>query len=109
MSNIKFRSQNWNASACITRAQTDLETRQNLSVTPAQMDELAKRGIPISSQSAASQFSDGVPNPDWDSLPFEEQRGVDIAEIWQETMTSKHKFNTAHKNALKKQKETSQN
>ena len=109
MSNIKFRSKRYCACATIARAQNDLETRQGLAVTPAQMDELAAKGIPISSQSAMSQFQDGTPNPSWDSLPLEETRGIDVAEIWQSSQDSKHKFRDARQSALSKQKSTSQN
>lgn len=55
--------------------------RQNMAVTPAQMEDLTSKGIPVSSANMASVFDDGIPNPDW-SVPIDNTRGVDIADVW---------------------------
>lgn len=75
-----------------------------LAITPAQMDDLRRRGIPIStSQIPDELFFDGDDNPSFD-MPLDHQRGIDIAEIWQEAMTSKkktddwRKYHQANKN-----------
>lgn len=108
MSQKNYRSNRWNARATCVRVENDLETKQGLAITPSTMAKMAAQGIPVSAQNSSLPFTDGEPNPSWD-LPFEEQRGIDVAEVWQQTMSTKTKFRKAHQDKLSQQKNTSQN
>lgn len=66
----------------------------NLAVTPAQMSQMAARGIPIAAQSLDS-FVDGVSNPSYD-LPIESQRGIDVVQVWDAQKSARKKIISAH-------------
>lgn len=60
----------------------------NLAITPSRMAELVDQGIPVSSSVLGGSFNDGVSNPSWD-IPIDQQRGVDIASVWQRQMDAR--------------------
>lgn len=74
-------------------SRTDQKTKPGLAVTPAQMSQMADKGIAISAQNAAN-FYDGSENPSWDVLP-EYERGIDVADLWQNQQTARKKIFTA--------------
>ena len=63
-------------------------------VTPSQMMELAKQGIPISTQTAP--LEEGKTDVSWD-LPAEQRKHVDAAELWQMQQDIRQKVKRAHK------------
>lgn len=53
---------------------------QNLSITPTQMDQLRRQGLPISTGILSSEyFDDGNPDP---TLTDVDRRGFDICDAW---------------------------
>lgn len=72
----------------------DKLVQNSLAVTPAQMWELQKQGIPISAQSSGLAYDDGEYKVDWD-VPLEHRRGIDPADIWESERTIQSKVNTA--------------
>ncbi len=64
------------------RSDIELPVQNDLALTPAKVLEMAEQGIPVSAQASVEQFYDGEPNPQWDGLPLDEQRGVDIVTMW---------------------------
>lgn len=60
--------------------------QNDLSYTPSMMLSMADKGIPISNQSVSSeQFFDGVPMSQGSfEIPLDMQRGVDVADCWQD-------------------------
>lgn len=63
-------------------------------VTPAQMLELAKQGIPISSQTAP--IEEGKTQISWE-IPLDQRKHVDAAELWQQQQEIRDKVKRAHK------------
>lgn len=71
--------------------------KSNLSVTPAQMDTLREQGIPITAATLPDElFNDGSDNPQFE-VPLEMQRGIDIAELWQNSETSRKRISKFNK------------
>lgn len=98
--NRKNLSSDWNKGCVCKRTESDLPVKGGLSVTPAEMFDMARRGIPVTTANLDMQFNDGEVNPSWD-IPVDRQRGVDIGEIWQTSMDVKRKVKSAYKNDVK--------
>lgn len=64
--------------------------KSGLSVTPKQMLELSKHGIPVS-MGNASDFYDGSSKPSFD-MDLENLRGIDVATLWEEQQRVKQKM-----------------
>lgn len=80
---------------CPQRAEGELEVFGNLAVTPAQMMKMAEKGIPISGQNLSMMPEEGSSNPTWD-LPLDQIKGVDPAQLWEESQIIKEKARLAH-------------
>lgn len=78
-----------------------LPVKCGLAYTPADMMAMAERGIPISTQNMDGQFNDGETNPSW-SVPLDQVRGIDPAELWQARMSITGRVRKAHKNDRQK-------
>jgi hypothetical protein len=68
--------------AICTRTKQDLPVQNDLALTPAKVLEMAEKGIPVSAQASVDNFYDGEQNVSWDALSLDEQRGVDIVDMW---------------------------
>lgn len=80
-------------SRCL-RYRGETPVQNGLAVTPAQVLSMAEQGLPISAQMQSAMI-DGHTHSDW-SVPLEEQRGVDIAQMWQASRSIRDKFVRAH-------------
>lgn len=62
----------------------EVRTQNNLAFDVKDMDELRKRGVPISNQSIAEMFYDGVDMGDTDNFELspEANRFADINDVW---------------------------
>lgn len=78
---------------CVRRSGESI-VQPDLAVTPAQALAMAEKGLPVSAQ-MNSQMIDGHTHSDW-NVPLEEQRGIDIAQMWQESRNIRRKFENAH-------------
>ena len=76
------------------RKQGEPVVQNGLAVTPSQVLQMAERGIAPTAQMNA-QMIDGHTGSDW-SVPLEEMRGIDIAQMWQESQEVRSKFRAAH-------------
>lgn len=72
-----------------------IKAKPGLALTPAQIAKMSEQGIPITTQ-MSDQFFDGTLNPSFD-IPLEEQRGVDINDVWNASKTAKARIIDAHK------------
>lgn len=72
------------------------ETKQGLSMSPADVARATSRGLAVSSQINDSLFYDGDDNPSFD-IPIESQRGVDVADVWQAQQSAKKRIISAAK------------
>lgn len=77
-----------------TRKVGEMVVQNGLAVTPKQVMEMAKQGIPANGLNA-QMFTEGHTGSDW-NLAIDEQRGVDVATIWQHTKDLQLKFRKAH-------------
>lgn len=77
------------------RHEDELPVYGNLAVTPKQMLEMSEKGIPISGQNLSMLPSDGSTNPGFD-IPAEQLRGVDPAELWENSQIIKQRAKRAH-------------
>lgn len=62
-----------------------------LALTPAQMDDMRKRGQSISTQNLDNMYYDGSVNNSFD-LPLDQIRGVDINDVWNASKESGKKL-----------------
>lgn len=68
---------------------TNVVVRSGLSITPAQVYERAKGGIPVAEQvTSEGQFDEGDYNIGYD-VPLQFQRGVDMNILWDAQRTSR--------------------
>lgn len=72
-----------------------IKVEQNLAYTPAQMNELRERGIPISAQSYSSLFYDGDTTGDMSIDPVI-TRGFDAIDAWNLEKDCKTRLANAH-------------
>ena len=68
----------------------------NLAITPSQIEKMVDKGIPVTSQNLAYIPAQGEQNPSWD-IPISDIRGVDPAQLWEQSEQSKHRIRSAHK------------
>ena len=66
--------------------------KSHLAITPAQMDTAREQGVPITPNNVNPDLiQDGTTNPQFE-IELERQRGVDIAELWQDAETSRKRL-----------------
>lgn len=71
--------------------------KSHLAITPAQMDTAREQGVPITPNNVNPDLiQDGTTNPQFE-IELERQRGVDIAELWQNAESSRKKLGEFHK------------
>ncbi len=71
--------------------------KSHLAITPAQMDKAREQGVPITPNNVNPDLiQDGTTNPQFE-IELERQRGVDIAELWQNAESSRKKINSFKK------------
>lgn len=78
------------------RRETDDVTRQGLAYTPADMERMTARGMPIQSQEIAARFYDGDDGSDF-GLPSDRVKGNDVNDLWEEHQSIKKKAKEAYK------------
>lgn len=78
--------------------------KNNMAVTPEQMEMMVNQGQPVAAQMLDNMYYDGEVNPKF-GLPIDRQRGVDIAEAWE----AHQKFRQKVKNAVKNEHFVKQN
>lgn len=76
------------------RTMADTPVQGGLAVTPSQMQRMAERGIPVTSQNLEGMFYDGDTRPSWD-VPLDMQRGVDVATLWETRKDIRNKLRAA--------------
>lgn len=81
--------------------------KSHLALTPAQMDRAREQGVPITPSNVNPDLiQDGTVNPQFE-IELERQRGVDIAELWQNAESSRKKLVKFNKEqSLKKSQST---
>lgn len=77
--------------------------KSHLAITPAQMDRAREQGIPITPSNVNPDLiQDGTNNPQFE-IELDRQRGIDIAELWQNAESSRKKLSSFQKaHTLKK-------
>ncbi len=79
--------------------------KSHLAITPAQMDTAREQGVPITPNNVNPDLiQDGTTNPQFE-IEFERQRGVDIAELWQDAETSRKRLGDFKTIQMRKQAE----
>ncbi len=77
--------------------------KSHLAITPAQMDNARVQGIPITPSNVNPDLiQDGTTNPQFE-IELERQRGVDIAELWQNAESSRKRLGDFKRSQAKKQ------
>ncbi len=90
-----------NAVSCKRRSSDEPLVKGGLAYTPSELQQMADRGIPVSTQNLEGQFYDGKDNPTWD-VPLEQVRGIDIADMWTNRREIQRKIAKAHKSDVAK-------
>lgn len=86
-----------------TRQDGEEIVQDGLSLTPAQMDEMVRKGVAVSTQSLGVQYYDDSPNNSYD-VPVIYQRGVDMAEAYESSIDSRKKVSHAVRQSLANEK-----
>ena len=85
---------------------SDSPVQSGLSLTPAEMWHMAEQGKPITSGMLSDDyFDDGLPSKDLkfdDGVPLERKRGIDVADVWQQSMSAKKKIKKGHEDFTQK-------
>lgn len=80
--------------------------KSHLALTPAQMDRAREQGVPITPSNVNPDLiQDGTVNPQFE-IELERQRGVDIAELWQNAESSRKKLGKFNKELSLKKSQT---
>lgn len=79
-------------SSPITREYED-KVQNGLAITPSKMQEMALRGIPVSTSNLGLGYEDGYSELDF-TPPAEHQRGVDMSDLWELRQSSKKRLRT---------------
>lgn len=78
----------------IKRRPDELPVKDGLAITPSDMFRMQQHGLPISTANSAKGYT-GEKNPSWD-IEMDRLRGVDVADLWQESKTIHEKVRIAH-------------
>ena len=91
----------------VTRvSDTEPVVQSGLSLTPAEMYSLASQGKPIAScQVNEEYFNDGNKEPGFE-VPIFKQRGVDVADVWNEEKRQNKRISKAYKQYQEQQQAT---
>lgn len=90
---------------CPKRKDYETEPKSGLAYTPSDMARMHAAGMPVNSANLINSFCDGDKNPSFE-LPIERQRGVDIAEVWEASLTAKKKIDNFSKVVKSKTKKS---
>lgn len=77
----------------------DLPVKSGLALTPQQMYEMSKRGIPIST-SNCDMKDFGEESPSFE-IPLDRMRGIDVATMWENSQVIKNKAALKHAEYVK--------
>lgn len=91
--------------ACPKRKHYENEPKPGLAYTPSDMARMHAAGMPVNSANLINSFCDGDKNPSF-VVPIERKRGVDIAEVWEESKNAQAKIEKFGK-SIKNSKKTS--
>lgn len=83
------------------------KTKSGLAYTPAQMNEMMQRGIPVTNKNLENKFFDGDTATHF-NVDLMRQRGVDIADVWQAEQEAKQRFKDARNKYLASKKQQQQ-
>lgn len=77
----------------------DIPVKSGLALSPQQMFEMSKRGVPIST-SNCDMKDFGEESPTFD-IPLDRMRGVDVATMWEHSQVIKNKAALKHAEYVK--------
>lgn len=80
----------------------DIPVKSGLALTPQQMFEMSKRGVPIST-SNCDMKDFGEESPTFD-IPLDRMRGIDVATMWENSQVIKNKAALKHAEYVKSKK-----
>lgn len=73
--------------------------QSGLAISPSDMLEMTKRGIPITPQNLGLSYDEGYNDLDFNP-PIEYQRGIDIGTLWEERQSAKSRIKDGMKKHL---------
>lgn len=79
--------------AMAIRHDGETEVLNNLAMTPAQMFDMAQRGLPITTRNLGVTYDQGYSNLDF-VPPAEHRRGVDLADLYELRRDTQRKLRT---------------
>lgn len=81
----------------------DMPVKCGLAITPQQMFEMSKRGIPISTANCdLKDFGEETPSFE---IPLDRMRGIDVATMWEHSQVIKNKAALKHAEYVKSKKD----
>lgn len=97
----KFRSSKFRPCRCVRSSDED-DVQPGLALTPSQINEMTRAGIPISNVNAM-QFFDGYRTLDFQPGLLN-RRGVDMIDAWEHQMDARKKLVDASRSAIPPEK-----
>lgn len=79
------------------RRADETDVQNGLALTPAQLETMTRKGIPIAPQNLGLTYEDAVDVKSFD-VPPEHIRGVDIGELWEMRESTNKRFKDKIKN-----------
>ena len=80
----------------------EVDVKSNQAITPSQMDKLTSQGRSISSSSLESMsYHDNI--KDFEAMPLENQRGIDMNIAWEASQDAKSKIKDFKRNQKRQQ------
>lgn len=78
------------------KSEDDSVVRDGLSYSPADMERLTSRGMPVNSLNTGTAYIDGEENPSFE-VTSDRQRHVDICDLWEQHQKIRDKARAAAK------------
>lgn len=88
--------------ALAMRHDGEQSVENGLAMTPAQMYDMAKRGLPITTQNLGITYDEGVSSLDF-TPPLEHRRGIDFGDLYEARHDAKAKLRKLRDNGQFKQ------
>lgn len=91
MSTKRFQSNRRQVFAHCVRTNDEPEVQSGLAMTPAQMFDMALKGLPVTTHNLGVTYDEGYSKLDFEP-PLEYRRGVDIGDLYEARMDAKSKM-----------------
>lgn len=87
----RFTRRNRDRFSCCRRVEGEQDVQNGLAMTPAQMFDMASKGLPVTTRNLGVTYDEGYSNLDF-TPPLEHRRGIDLGDLYEARMDAKSKL-----------------